>query len=363
MGKMEWCTVPKYPNYEINEMLEVRNKKVLKIKSCYLDRGYLKLNVDFNGVKYKPYLHQIVAWTFVPNPDGKEEIHHIDEDKLNNHWTNLMWVTRKEHREISKQNEQTAHKLSVKDVLYIREVYDWHNRFKLASQFGVAANTIYFVATGISRKDVGGKIHPLLGIHKKIVNIDTGEIIESATKLSAILGIKRKEIYKILSGKRYNDTPYRYLGMENVVKERPMIELPKTPTAIFDIQGNFIKRFEYRRELYKFLNVEGGRVNQFLKGKCGYIKGYKIKEIDDDGNFIEPVEFISKRKPIKPKKIKNPITPAKQIIKYDLNNNEIERFKSILWASRAMGANKRNFKKQITKSPRNYYKGFIWKYA
>lgn len=364
MENLKWCTVPKFENYEINELLQVRHKVVKKIKNCYYKDGYLRMNINFsNGKKCHRYLHQIVAWTFIPNPENKRELHHIDGDKLNNNPSNLMWVNRDEHRKISKDNEQTSHKLTKENVLYIREVYNHKNKVVLAKKFNVAIMTIYLIATGYLRKELGGTIHPPLGNYKKIVNIDTGDTIESAAVLAKMLGMKPRDVHRRLNGERYNDTPYRYVGMENVLRERPIIDIPKNPIALFDINWNFIRKYEYRSELYDFLKTDGSRVNEFLRGKCSFIKGYKMKEIDEEGNFIEPTPFVSKKPPIKPKRVKNAVAASKPIIKYDLLNNEIQRFSSILWAARSMGVDKRNFKKQILKSPRNYYKGFIWKYA
>lgn len=41
--------------------------------------------------------HRIVALAFIPNPDKKKYVNHIDEDRQNNHVDNLEWVTPKEN--------------------------------------------------------------------------------------------------------------------------------------------------------------------------------------------------------------------------------------------------------------------------
>lgn len=66
--------------------------------------GYLRCNIAQNG-KFRLWLvHRLVAEAFIPNPDNKAEVNHIDGDKANNNVSNLEWATREE-------NIQHAHKV------------------------------------------------------------------------------------------------------------------------------------------------------------------------------------------------------------------------------------------------------------
>lgn len=43
------------------------------------------------------YIHRITATTFIPNPENKRTVNHIDGDKRNNHISNLEWATYSEN--------------------------------------------------------------------------------------------------------------------------------------------------------------------------------------------------------------------------------------------------------------------------
>lgn len=59
--------------------------------------GYLRCNIAQDG-KFRLWLvHRLVAEAFIPNPDNKPEVNHIDGDKANNNVSNLEWVTREEN--------------------------------------------------------------------------------------------------------------------------------------------------------------------------------------------------------------------------------------------------------------------------
>lgn len=55
--------------------------------------GYVRVNLSINNVASLHKVHILVARAFIPNPDGKPEVNHIDLDKTNNRASNLEWAT------------------------------------------------------------------------------------------------------------------------------------------------------------------------------------------------------------------------------------------------------------------------------
>ena len=51
------------------------------------------------GLREDLYIHRLVAENFIPNPEHKTEINHLDCNPANNHVDNLQWVTSKENKD------------------------------------------------------------------------------------------------------------------------------------------------------------------------------------------------------------------------------------------------------------------------
>lgn len=59
--------------------------------------GYLVVGLAKYGNTTQRYVHRLVAETFIPNPEGKTLVNHIDENRQNNRADNLAWVTQQEN--------------------------------------------------------------------------------------------------------------------------------------------------------------------------------------------------------------------------------------------------------------------------
>lgn len=173
--KEEWKWITEYPEYSISSLGRVRHRCWLATEngSMYVRGGHeLKLNKSKGGylraalykhdghkTKKMTFVHRLVAEAFIPNPEGKIQVNHINGVKYDNSVENLEWVTRSENQQHAVRNglyknpkgeKSTKAKLKdieVKEIKWMAIVLKISSK-KLAESYNVSTATINRILAG-----------------------------------------------------------------------------------------------------------------------------------------------------------------------------------------------------------------------
>ena len=168
--KADWKDIPELDNlYKINSDGVVMSKD-RKVKSSIQKTGYrlhkgkIKHSQD-NGNGYKQiyvqinkrrkilYIHRLVAQAFIPNPENKPNVNHINGIKSDNCVENLEWCTQAENQNHASENnllkkgeKSSLSKITKNQVLAIRRLNTINPKFnksKVAVKLGIRDSTIH----------------------------------------------------------------------------------------------------------------------------------------------------------------------------------------------------------------------------
>ena len=178
--KEEWKPVKGFEGlYEVSNLGQVRSldrlrknvKGMAKINGRIITgnhggKHYYQVALRKDGKKKYMSVHRLVAEAFIPNPDGKSQVNHIDGNKQNNVVSNLEWVTPSENilhsfetglnTHIGEKNIQA--KLTREQVAEIKKLYvkggKEYGVRPLARKYGVSAPAIRAIVKGLTWRGV-----------------------------------------------------------------------------------------------------------------------------------------------------------------------------------------------------------------
>lgn len=164
--------------------LKVNEEMILK--PALGKRGYYVVSLNHNGKSKTFTIHRLIAEAFIPNPQNKEFIDHINTIKTDNRIENLRWVTSKENSNniltLQHSSESTSKKwkegcYNNRNNIHYRKVQQFDKEGNLIATYdsiieaseitGVERSSISAVCLGTNpkRHSAGGYIWKHLGGH------------------------------------------------------------------------------------------------------------------------------------------------------------------------------------------------------
>lgn len=117
-------------------------------------QGYLVVILLANGKAKHHRVHRLVAEAYIPNPDNKPYINHLNECKSDNYVSNLEWATAKENVNYGTGIERGSKKQWTKiRCVETGEIYP--SQRAAAIEMGLCVQSIHFCVIG-KQKTAGG---------------------------------------------------------------------------------------------------------------------------------------------------------------------------------------------------------------
>lgn len=221
-------SVDRQCNYKNTGGTATHKGKVLSEKIS--NKGYKEVTLMINGKHYYKRVHQLIALTFIPNPNNYPHINHINENKLDNSVENLEWCT-------PQLNIEAYHKSRVRIYQYSMD----GRLIKIWNSLTKAAKNVNGDKTGIYHCCVG-----------KLSNGDLK--------------------------KTYLGYIWSYIPLnENELKER-ITDYNLVRVQQFDLEGNLLHTYKSISEAAKAVHCSSSAISMACSGIRNSIKGYIWKK-------------------------------------------------------------------------------------
>ena len=156
MNEQIWVDIVGYEgHYQISNDGQVKSLKGGKeriLSPTYNQAGYLKVCLCKNGTKKNHKIHRLVALAFVPGYQEGYVVNHIDENKTNNHVSNLEWISIRDNNNHGARTQmavQTRQSNKGKSIYCPELDMTFTTQAEAARHFGCGRRYISKVLTGM----------------------------------------------------------------------------------------------------------------------------------------------------------------------------------------------------------------------
>ena len=113
-----------YENYTISDTGIIINTKTGRELKTYIGGdGYYGFCISKNGKRTTGKVHRLVAEAYIPNPDNKYAVDHINRIRTDNRIENLRWATSLENGQ--NQGHYKSNTSGIKNVSYDEKRGKW----------------------------------------------------------------------------------------------------------------------------------------------------------------------------------------------------------------------------------------------
>lgn len=338
-----WKDIDGYENYKVSSFGNVKNSKTGRILKPYNRGGYYCVGLCKNSKLLTFNIHRLVAKTFIPNLENKQQVNHKDKNSLNNKLDNLEWCSNKENcihrsngvKQTTNQNLEVYRlDLNTNEILEkyssIEEAAKWVVEKNLLNKINSARCCISSCIREVTNSSFGFKWRKVEQtnledeewreiILNSLMDKAEGYYVSSLGRFKNKKGVIMKEYKPHHSGYIYLRVNIQKYALHRLVAQTFIPNLENKP---------FVNHIDGNKTNNSVLNLEWCTCseNNLHNHKIGLTNGHKRK-----------------------------------IIQYDLEMNKLKQFNTIKDASNELNICYSSIKAVLYKK-QNTTGGFIWKY-
>ena len=314
MNNEEWKTITDFPKYEVSDYGNVRVKETKYIMKPFTNEaGYLRISISNDTFKRKKfYIQRLVSNEFLPNPENKQTVNHINNNRMDNRLCNLEWATMYEQNNHKYKTNNTFEKR--RDIKAIWRL-DLNTLEKLEKY-----NSTTEAVKWIKQNNLTDSINEL-NLRQNLINVSNG-------KNNSAYGYKW--LYEDFETNSFEDEIWKEIGINNyfvsnygrIKKKEEIRKLKPNANGYIKITINSKSYSVHRLVALAFIpNIEN---KEFVNHIDGNKTNNKLTNLEWATCLENNIHKINN----------NLSNTTKKVIQYDINLNKLNEFISITDASK-----------------------------